>query len=162
MQITTVEQLQQVRAHCKKMVTKRAMTAGAASAVPYAVAGIAADVGLLLELLPKINSAFGLDPEQIDALDEQAKQQILVLAGGASSHLIGKVVTKELVLAALKAVGVRTTIKAAASWVPFIGSAVGGVMGFGMMKFVGNQHVDECYDLIKKMLEKPTAQAVAA
>ncbi len=35
-------------------------------------------------------------------------------------------------------------------------------MGFGMMKFVGNQHVDECYDLIKKMLEKPTAQAVAA
>ncbi|MDE0878322.1 MAG: hypothetical protein OSB00_06605 [Sphingomonas bacterium] len=152
MKITTREQLEQIRNHCKKLVTKRALTAGAASAVPYAVTGIAADVGILLELLPKINRAFGLDPDQIDALDEQVKQQIFVLAGSVGSQVIGRAVTKEVVLAALKAVGVRTSVKAAASYVPFIGSAVGGALGFAMMKFVGNQHVEECYQLISEIL----------
>lgn len=162
MEIKTREELKQVRSHCRKLVTKRAMTAGAASAVPYAVTGIAADIGLLIELLPKINKAFGLDPEQIDALDEQAKQQILVLAGSVGSQIIGRAVTKEIVMAALKAVGVRTTIKAAASWVPFIGSAVGGVLGFGMMKHVGNQHVEECYVLVSKIIEGDAPDTVSA
>lgn len=144
------------------MVTKRAMTAGIASAIPGAVTGIAADVGLLLELLPKINKAFGLDPEQIDALDEQAKQQILMLAGTVGSQVIGRAVTKEIVITIMKAVGVRTTVKAAASWVPFIGSAVGGALGFGMMKYVGNQHVEECYQIISQMLvdDAPSAATV--
>lgn len=162
MQIKNREHLEEVRKQCKKMVTKRALTAGAASAVPYAAAGVAADVGLLLELLPKINKAFGLDPEQIDALDEQAKQQIVVLVAGVGSHLIGRAITKELVITALKTVGVRTTVKAAASWVPLIGNAVGGVLGFGMMKYVGNQHVDECYNVISQILDRSAAEPVAA
>jgi uncharacterized protein (DUF697 family) len=162
MKIQTREQLEQVRSHCRRLVTKRAMTAAVASAVPGAVAGIAADVGLLLELLPKINKEFGLDPEQIDALDEQVKQQILVFAGSVSSQVIGKVVNKKMVLATLKAVGVRATTKSAASWVPFIGSAVSGVMGFGMMKYVGDQHVEDCYKLVRQMLEDQTFKPVAA
>lgn len=153
MKITTREQLEQVRDHCKRMVTVRAMTAGAASAVPGAVTGLAADVGLLLEILPKINKAFGLDPEQIDALDEQVKQQMLVLAGSVGSQLIGRAVTKELVVATTKAVGVRVTAKAAASWVPIIGSAISGVLGFGMMRYVGNRHIEECYQLISNLFD---------
>lgn len=162
MKIRTRTQLDQVRRQCRKLVTTRAVTAGAASAIPGAVAGIAADVTILLELLPKINRAFGLDPEQIDTLDEQVKQQILVLSGTIGSKLIGRAVTKELVLAAVKAVGVRASIKAAASWVPFIGSAVGGVLGFGMMKIVGNQHVEECYQLISRLLEDGDLESEAA
>lgn len=162
MKIETREQLDQARVHCKKLVTKRAMAAGAASAVPGAVAGVIGDAGLLLNLLPKINKAFGLDPEQIDALDEQARQQIIVLAGSVGSKFIGRTITKELVVAALKAVGIRTTMKAAASWVPFIGSAVGGALGFGMMKYVGNQHVEECYQLISRILGDDVPDAVAA
>lgn len=162
MKITTREQLNQVRDHCKGMVMTRAMTAGVASAVPGAVTGLAADVGILLELLPKINKAFGLDPEQIDALDEQVKQQMLVLAGSVGSQIIGRAVTKELVLTTMKAVGVRTTMKAASSWVPFIGSAIGGVLGFGMMRYVGNRHVEECYELISEMLDDAALDIVRA
>ena len=162
MKIETREQLDQARDRCRKMVTTRALTAGAASAIPGAAPGIAADIGLLLELLPKINKAFGLDPEQIDALDEQVKQQIFMLAGNVGSQFIGRAVTKEVVLATLKAIGVRTTVKAAASWVPIIGSAVGGALGFGMMKYVGNQHVNECYELIGKLIADNKEQLVPA
>ena len=137
----------------------RAVTAGVASAVPGAVTGIAADVGLLLEMLPKINKAFGLDPEQIDALDEQARQQVFMLAGTIGSQVIGRTITKEVVLAAMKAIGVRTSVKAAASWVPLIGSAVAGTLGFGLMKYVGNQHVRECYELVSKLLDNGASDA---
>jgi hypothetical protein len=150
--ITTLEQLEDAKSRCKKLVTTRAVAAGTASAIPGAVAGIAADIGLLLELLPKINRAFGLDPEQVDELDEQMKQQIYVLAGNTGSHFIGKAITKEAIQSILKAFGFRAGVKAAASWVPFFGSAVGGVIGFGMMKYVGNQHVNECYELLKKII----------
>ena len=144
------------------MVTTRALTAGAASAIPGAAPGIAADIGLLLELLPKINKSFGLDPEQVDALDEQVKQQIFMLAGNVGSQFIGRAVTKEIVLTTLKAVGVRTTAKAAASWVPIIGSAVGGAFGFGMMKYIGNQHVTECYEFVAKLLDEGQSRPTKA
>jgi len=159
MKIKTREQLDQVRSQCQSLVTMRAVTAGVASAVPGAVTGIAADVGLLLEMLPKINKAFGLDPEQIDALDEQARQQVFMLAGTIGSQVIGRTITKEVVLAAMKAIGVRTSVKAAASWVPLIGSAVAGTLGFGLMKYVGNQHVRECYELVSKLLDNGASDA---
>jgi len=70
------------------------MPAGFSSAVPGAITGIAVDVGILIEVLPRINKAFGIDPEQIDDLDEQIKQQIFICSGTVSSHIIGMVVTK--------------------------------------------------------------------
>ncbi|WP_076716971.1 hypothetical protein V3I01_11830 [Sphingomonas sp. gentR] len=159
MRVKTHEQLEAVRDECKNLVTKRALAAGAASAVPYAVAGVAADVAILLELLPKINRKFGLDPDQIDELDEQMRQQVIVIASKIGSELIGRAITKELITSVLKAVGVRATTKAAASWVPIIGSAVGGALGFGMMKYVGNQHVEECYQVVSRLLSEQEATA---
>lgn len=153
MKIETREHLERVRKNCRKIVTKRALTAGVASAVPGAVVGVGADAVMLYELLPKINKKFGLDPEQIDELDEQVKQQVLVLATSIGSQVIGRNITKELVLLILKTVGVRATAKSAASMVPFIGSAVGAVLGFGMMKYVGNQHIEECYEVVKQLLD---------
>jgi len=144
------------------MVTKRSMVAGATSAIPGAVAGVAADVGLLMEMLPRINRAFGLDPEQIDQLDEQVRQQIMVLAGNAGAHFVGRAVTKELILAVLKRLGVRATAKAAASYVPFVGSGISAVLGFGMMKIVGNQHIEECYRIAREVLDPEAAVAVPA
>ena len=159
MKIQTREQLDATREKCRGLVTRRALAAGAASAVPYAVAGIAADVTILIELLPKISRMFGLDPEQIDELDEQMRQQVLVIIGKIGSEMIGRVITKELVTSVLKAVGIRATVKAAASWVPFVGSAVGGALGFGMMKYVGNQHVEECYQVVSRLLDEQEKHA---
>lgn len=160
MKIKDIEQLEKIRKRSKRAVTGRALAAGIASAMPGAIAGVAADVTILLELLPKINKDFGLDPAQIDELDEQAKQQFILLVGGIGSNLIGKSITKELILTTMKAVGVRTTAKAAASWVPVVGSAAGGVLGFSMMKYVGNKHVEECYNLARKMLEVKSLEQV--
>lgn len=152
MKITTQAEPDTVRRKCRKMVTGRSLAAGATSAVPGAVVGVAADVGLLMEMLLRINREFGLSPEQIDELDEQLRQQLFVLIGNAGAGLIGRAITKEMVMAVIKGVGLRVTAKSAASYVPFIGSGISALLGFGMMKLVGHQHVEECYRVARQML----------
>ena len=146
--------LDRVRKECRSLVTRRALAAGGASAIPGAVAGVAADVGLLLEMLPKINRAFGLNPEQIDELDEQTRQQVFILAGNLGNAIIGKLVNEQVVLAVLKRVGTRAVTKSVTSWIPVIGSGVAAAIGFGMMKLVGNRHIEECYRIVEQVLEE--------
>lgn len=58
------------------MVTHRAQMSGGAAAIPIpgaAAASALADGGMLFDLLPRINRAFGLSVEQIDELDEQTR-----------------------------------------------------------------------------------------
>jgi hypothetical protein len=62
------------------MVTKRALIAGGVAIIPVPGVDIAADVGCLIELLPKISGRFGLLPEQIEYLDTQTKTLVYSLA----------------------------------------------------------------------------------
>lgn len=164
MAITTIEELERARAECKQMVTNRSLMSGAASAVPGAVVGVMGDAAILLNLLPAINKAFGLAPEQIDQLDEQRRQQVFLMASNIGSAFIGKLVTEKLIVTVLQKFGVRIALKSAASFVPFVGNGIAAVAGFGMMKIVGNQHVDACYSVAKQMIESRavTAPATAA
>ncbi len=164
MKITSQAELNAVRKKCRKLVTGRSLAAGATSAVPGAVVGVAADVGLLLEMLPRINREFGLSEEQVDELDEQLRQQLFVLIGNTGAGLIGRAITKEMVMVVIKGVGLRVTAKSAASYVPLIGSGISALLGFGMMKLVGHQHIEDCYRVVRQMLpnrEDDMAGAVA-
>ena len=164
MKITTIEELEQVRSKAKSMVTRRAGVGAVASGVPFlgGVLGAGADVINLTTMLPAINKQFGLDPEQIDSLNEQRKQQIAVIVERLGSLVIGKVVTKQLVLMVLKRVGVQVTAKAAAGAVPLIGQGVAVSLSFGTMKYLGNSHVDDCFTVVKELIESGGATAPAA
>lgn len=153
MKINDLEALDKACVSARAMVNKRAVTSGLASAVPGALVGASADVALLMNMLPQINRMFGLDPEQIDELDEQGREQVTKLIGTVGSQLIGRAITKEVIVAILKAVGLRGLVKNAATFVPFVGSAVGGAMGYGMMRYVGNRHIDECYNVVRDYLD---------
>ena len=51
---------------------------------------------------------------------------------------------RELVIEALKVVGVRLTVKQAAKYVPIAGQALSVAIGFAAMQYVGRQHIREC------------------
>ena len=151
--IDSLDALNKVRDECYAMVTNRALASGGAAAIPGAIAGIGADVVILQTLLPKINRAFGLDASQIDQLDEQGREQLLLLVSKIGNLAIGKVVTEQLVKTMLKRIGVSIAAKSVASFVPFIGSGVAATISFTTMKLVGNGHVDECYAVVRQMIE---------
>lgn len=153
MQAETINELSRIRDECKSMVTKRATMSGLAAIIPLPGVDIGSDVALLLEMIPTISRRFGLSQEQIETQDPQIKGLILVAITSVGSQLIGKAITKQVIMQLLKQVGIRMASKQAAKWIPGAGSAVAGTISFGAMKYLGNSHVDECYEVAKRVLE---------
>jgi hypothetical protein len=139
----------------RKRLTRTAAIASAASVIPLPGIDIAVDAGALIKLIPEINREFGLTPAQIEQLSPN-KQLIVykavVAVGGA---MIGKLITRELVIEALKTVGVRLTVKQATKYVPIAGQALSAAIGFAAMQYVGRSHIREC----ARVVEMVRAQA---
>lgn len=147
----TRAELDAAMARSRAMVTRRALVSAGAVLVPVPIPGldIAADVALLTQLIPAINREFGLTPEQIEGFDPATKVLVykaIVAFGGA---MVGRLITRELVLQALVKVGMRVTTKTAARLVPLAGQAVSAGLSYSAMRFVGSAHVRDCARVIE-------------
>lgn len=151
--VTSKEELDAVRLHCKAMVKKRALASGTMTLLPVPGVDIAADVGLLLELLPAINRQFGLTPEQIERLDPQLKSFLYGVIKTTGTRIVGQLVTKQVVLKLLQKVGVRLTAKQALKFIPFAGQAAAAALSGSAMLLIGHAHIDECYTIASQGLE---------
>ena len=135
------------------MVLGRAATSAGAAVIPLPGLDIAADVGLLMKLLPAINRKFGLSPEQIEDLDPQRKALVYSLIKKGGKTLVGRIITKELIVVVLKRVGVQMTARQAAKYVPIAGQVASAFLGFGAMMYIGASHIDECYRIAQGTLD---------
>ena len=79
-------------------------------------------------------------------------QQVLVVASGLGNNVIGRMVTKRLVLTLLRRVGVRVATASVAKYVPVLGSVLAAGISFGAMKLVGNAHIEDCYQTAKTLI----------
>ena len=150
--ISSVAELDRVRAECRKLVTKRSLIAAGAAIVPIPGADIVADISLLTTMLPEISKRFELDHEQVNKLEPHVAQKVFVIASSMGNNLIGRTVTKRLVTALLRRVGKRVATASVAKYVPFLGSGIAAAVSFGAMKMVGKSHIDDCYRTAKALL----------
>lgn len=157
---STLQDIDAVRLRCKTMVTKRALTSAGVSIVPVPGLDFATDVGLLLQLIPEINRQFGLTPEQIERLNPRRRVIVYKAVVGFGGMMIGRLITRDLAIRALKTVGVRITAKQAAKYVPFAGQALSAALGFAAIRYVGLQHIDDCVKVLKVVIleEKQAAR----
>jgi uncharacterized protein (DUF697 family) len=158
----TLKELDAVRATCKTMVKKRALASSGAVLVPVPGVDIAADVAMLLELLPAVNRKFGLTPEQIDELDPQLKSLLYGVIKKTGTTLVGQLITKQLIITALKKVGVRMAAKQVLKYIPIAGQAAAAALSGAAMMYVGNSHVDECYEVAKKAIDLTAGEGASA
>jgi len=137
---------------CRRLVTRRALMAAGVAAVPLPGIDWVTDVGMLVKLIPEINHAFGLTPAQVERLapDRQLVVYKAISAGGGM--LIGKLITRDLVIAVLRKVGVRLTVKQAAKYVPMAGQAVSAALTFSALKYVCEQHIQQCAAVSRQLL----------
>ena len=154
----TLAELDAIRDDCRRMVTKRAAISAGAAVVPVPGADLVADVGILRKMLPAISERFGLREDQVDKMDASRAQQVLAIAASMGNNVIGRAVSKRVVIALLRRVGIRVATASVARYVPFIGSAVAATISFGAMKLAGNAHIDDCYATAKTLagLDTPT------
>ena len=146
-------------ARCRKLVTKRALMAAGVSMVPIPGLDWATDIGMLLKLLPEINAAFGLTPGQIERLAPDRRLVVFKALSTGGGMLVGRVVTRDLVLRLVRLVGVRLTAQQAAKFVPLAGQAVSAALTFSALKIVCEQHIRQCVS-VARQLQLPAPQTV--
>ncbi|MBX3633469.1 MAG: hypothetical protein KF695_11200 [Simplicispira sp.] len=144
----------------RSLLKRRALVAAAASAVPVPGMDWAVDAALLSRLLPQISAEFGLTPEQLDALDPHKREQVQKAVAMVGSVLIGKFITRDLVLKAVRALGVRMTTRQLSKYIPLAGQAVSAALGYATLRFLGEQHIRDCMTVARiAQLRLPTPNA---
>jgi len=139
-------------ARCRKMVTKRSIMSAGAVLVPIPGLDFAADIALLMRLVDEINDAFGLSQSRIEALAPNRQVVVYRAAVAIGGAMIGKLVTKELVIKTLATVGVRITAKQAARYVPLAGQAIAAGISFSAMRYVGLKHIADCEAVARRVM----------
>ena len=84
----------------RRLLHGKAMVAAAASAVPVPGLDWAVDAAVLSRLIPAVSAKFGLTPEQIGRLEPRQRDQVQKAVNMVGSVLIGKFITRDLVLKA--------------------------------------------------------------
>ena len=128
----------------RKLLNKRAMVAAAASAVPIPGLDWAVDAAMLSRLIPEINKEFGLTPQQLDKLDPKKRDQVQKAVTMVGSVLIGKLISRDLVIKAATKIGMRLTTKQLAKYVPFAGQIVSAAVGYAAIRYLGEEHMKDC------------------
>lgn len=128
----------------RSLLKRRALVAAVASTVPVPGLDWAVDAALLSRLLPQISAEFGLTPAQLDALDPHKREQVQKAVAMVGSVLIGKFITRDLVLKAVRTVGMRMTTKQLSKYIPLAGQAVSAALGYTTLRFLGEQHIRDC------------------
>jgi uncharacterized protein (DUF697 family) len=150
----TNEDIGRVRERTRALVRKRAAISAGISAVPIPGVDVVADLTSFASMVEDINRDFGLTPEQIEALQPHMRivtYQAMAALGGT---LVGKLVTKELVLKLLQKSGTKLAAKSAAKIVPLAGQIASAAIGFALFRQMGYQHVEACARVAQEVMGK--------
>jgi uncharacterized protein (DUF697 family) len=144
----------------RKLLNRRALVGAAAGAVPIPGLDWLVDAALLSRLMPAINTQFGLTPEQLDRLPQHKREEVQKAIAFVGSMLVGKLVTRDVVMRAAKGLGLRMTAKRAAKYVPVAGQAVSALIGYAAIRYLGEAHIRDCVEVCRRSglaLPAPTA-----
>lgn len=128
----------------RRLLTHKALIGAAASAVPLPGLDWAADAALLSRLVPQISAEFGLSPTQLGKLDPQHREFVQKTATAIGAVLVGKLVTREMLIMLAKRAGIRLTAQQAAKYVPLAGQAIAALLGYAALRTLGEQHIKDC------------------
>ncbi|WP_419177858.1 hypothetical protein [Comamonas testosteroni] len=140
----------QAAARARKLLRKRALISAAASTIPIPGLDWAADAALLAQLYPRINQEFGLTPEQLDQLTPGKREQVQKAVAMVGSVLIGKFITRDMVLRLGKAMGLRMSTRQAAKYVPLLGQLAAASIGYATLRFLGERHIQDCMRVVEE------------
>jgi uncharacterized protein (DUF697 family) len=149
----------------RKLLARKALMAAAASAIPLPGLDWVADAALLSKLIPQISAEFGLSVTQIEHLAPHKRERIQKAATTVGALLVGRLVTRDLLLRLAKHAGIRLTAKQATKYVPLAGQIVSAALGYAALRALGEQHIKDCVKVaraVNHQLPAPTASEALA
>lgn len=156
----TPDALAAVAKRCRQRVRQRALLAAGVAMVPVPGIDWVTDIGVLVKLLPEISAAFGLSPQQVERLAPDRKLVVYKAISAGGSLVLGRLVTRELVLMLLKTVGVRLSAQQAAKYLPLAGQVASAALTFSALRHVCELHIRQC-EAVARQLALPAPAAAA-
>jgi uncharacterized protein (DUF697 family) len=154
---STPQQIETAAREARRLVSRRALFAAGVAVVPIPGLDWATNVGVLMKLLPDINRVFGLSAEQVARLAPDRRLVVFKAITTGGGLLVGRLVTRELVMSMLRMVGVRLSAQQALKFVPIAGQGLSAVLTYGAVKYVCEQHIRQCMSICEQLrLPAPT------
>jgi uncharacterized protein (DUF697 family) len=144
-------EIARMREQCRKLVRKRAAVSAGVAAVPLPGVDVLSDLATFALLIEEINKAFGLSPAQIDRLQPRMRVVVYEAAASIGGMLVGKIMTRELVLRVFKKSGIKLAAKSVAKFVPFAGQLASAAIGYALFQKMGYQHVEACVKVAEEV-----------
>ncbi|AOA57169.1 hypothetical protein [Acinetobacter larvae] len=153
--------LEQVRQDCLDMVQKRSYISAGVAVVPIPFFDVLIDVSMLSQLIPEINSRFGLAPEQVSVYDPETKKVHWNELRKRGIEFSGFILARTAIKKSINNFVTKMLAKQVTKFVPLGGQAVAAGMGYAVMKKIASAHVEDCYKLAKDIQNKQFKQTVA-
>jgi uncharacterized protein (DUF697 family) len=150
--VTSAKEVAHVREKCRSLVRRRAAIAAGVGAVPIPGVEVMSDVSLFALMVEDINKSFGLTEAQIGRMQPKFRTMAYSAAASAGGALVGKLITKEVVLALLKRAGMKMAARSASKIVPIAGQIASAAIGFAVFRQMGYQHVEACAKVAQELL----------
>jgi len=136
--------LQDAVRRSRALLHRSALVSAGVGMVPLPGLDWAVNAAQLSRLIPKINREFGLDASQLDQLTPHKREQVQKAVNIVGTVLVGKVLTRELLVVAGRHMGVRLTGQQAAKLVPVAGQAAAALIGYTALRYMGELHIQDC------------------
>jgi len=146
----------------RRVLSRKAMMAAAVGAVPVPGIDWAADAALLSRVIPQISAEFGLSVTQLDRLAPFDRERIQKAAGAVGALLVGRLVTRELLIKLARHAGVKLTAQQAAKFVPIVGQAISATLSYAALRALGELHIKDCVKVaqsVRHLLPSPITGA---
>lgn len=143
----SVEDVEAVRAECRRIVRRRAALSALSSFIPIPGIDLITDTAVLVNLIPEINVRFGLAETTIGPMSHARKVLAYRLLAAAGSMFASRAVTAGVVIGTLKLAGLRLTVMEATRLVPVAGQIVAAVIGYLTLTHIAGRHIDQCAEL---------------
>jgi uncharacterized protein (DUF697 family) len=153
--------IDRIAQRCRQRVRQRALLAAGVAMLPVPGIDWVTDVGVLVKLLPEISAAFGLSAEQVQRLAPDRRLVVYKAISAGGSMVLGRLVTKDLVLMLLKTVGIRLSTQQAAKYLPVAGQVASAALTYSALQYVCEQHIRQC-EAVSRQLALPAPAANAS
>jgi uncharacterized protein (DUF697 family) len=142
----------------RRLLSHKALMAAAVGAVPIPGIDWAADATLLSRVIPQISAEFGLSVTQLDRLAPYDRERIQKAATAVGALVVGRLLTRELLISLARHAGFRMTAKQAARYVPIVGQAVSATLSYAALRALGELHIKDCVKVaqsVRHLLPQP-------
>ena len=148
------KEIGEVRDRCRRLVQRRAAVSAGIAAVPLPGLDVVTDLRLFATLIEDINREFGLTPEQVGRLQPELKVRAYEAAVSVGGAMVGRYITREIILKLLQRSAGKAVAKQATRFVPFAGQAASAAIGFFAFRQIGYQHVEACASVARALMPK--------